>query len=263
MGRPPALRVAAVQLDTVWEDREASFERAVPWLETAAAGGANLVVLPEMFACGFSMETASIEEPPDGPTTDWMTGAAARHRFHLAGSVPVRFPGDERPSNAFVLASPDGTVRHYRKRRPFTYAGEDRHYAAGTETMTWELPVADSEAPLRVTPFVCYDLRFADLFWDAAPETDAYLVVANWPEARRYHWRALATARAIENQAYVVAVNRVGEGGGLRYAGDSRIVDPLGEDLATAAGGETMLVADLAPQRVAQVRRDLPFLADR
>jgi predicted amidohydrolase len=255
--------VAAVQLDTVWEDRRASFERAAPWLDAAAAAGAGLVVLPEMFACGFSMATASIEEPPDGPTTAWMVDAASRHGFHLAGSVPVRFAGDERPSNAFVLASPDGTVRHYRKRRPFTYAGEDRHYRAGTETLTWELPVEGADSPLRVTPFVCYDLRFADLFWDAAPATDAYLVVANWPEARRHHWRALATARAIENQAYVVAVNRVGDGGALRYTGDSRIVDPLGEDLATAAGGETMLLADLAPARVAQVRRDLPFLEDR
>ena len=121
---------------------------------------------------------------------------------------------------------------------------------------------------LRVSLFVCYDLRFADDWWAVAPQTDLYLCVANWPEPRRAHWSALLRARAIENQAYVVGSNRVGTGGSgagkvLGYAGDSAIVDPLGEALATGSRTEALLVADVSAERVAEVRRDLPFLADR
>ena len=117
---------------------------------------------------------------------------------------------------------------------------------------------------LRVTPFVCYDLRFADVFWRAAPDTDVYLVPANWPSPRREHWRTLLRARAIENQAYVVGVNRVGTAGdGTEHAGDSRIVGPTGELLATAAGVETVLVADVDAAEVAATRDRFRFMADR
>ena len=118
-------------------------------------------------------------------------------------------------------------------------------------------------AGVRITPFVCYDLRFADDWWPLAPTTDLYLCCANWPEARRSHWTALLQARAIENQAYVVGVNRVGEGGGLAYSGDSRIFDPLGEMLAGAARTETVLLADIDAAEVAKVRERFRFLQDR
>jgi omega-amidase len=111
--------------------------------------------------------------------------------------------------------------------------------------------------------FVCYDLRFADEFWGLAPDTDVYLVPANWPEARREHWMTLLRARAIENQAYVVGVNRVGSGGGVDYCGDTRIVDPLGEVLASASRVETLVVADVSTEHVAAVRDRFRFLADR
>ena len=104
---------------------------------------------------------------------------------------------------------------------------------------------------------------FADEFWPLAPSTDCYVVVANWPAARREHWKALLRGRAIENQAYVVGVNRVGEGGRLAYAGDSMIVDPLGEVLAHAEDAEATLVADVDPKRIAAVREEFPFLQDR
>ncbi|HYH49741.1 MAG TPA: nitrilase-related carbon-nitrogen hydrolase, partial [Acidimicrobiia bacterium] len=152
---------------------------------------------------------------------------------------------------------PGGELHHYDKIHPFTYSGEHEHYAAGTRRIT-----VDVEG-IRVTPFVCYDLRFADEFWTEAQRTDCYVVVANWPAARRAHWQALLVARAIENQAYVVGVNRVGEGGGLAYAGDSRIIDPLGEVLAGGAGGETILLADVEPDVVTATRKRFPFLADR
>jgi omega-amidase len=251
------VRVAALQSEIVWEDPPANFARVAPWVGAAAAAGARLLVLPEMFACGFSMAADRIREPPDGPSATFLRDQARRHRLWIAGSVPELPPGGERPFNTLILAGPGGEIVRYRKIHPFTYAGEDRHYAAGDERVTAEVE------GVRCTLFVCYDLRFADEFWKTAAATDAYLVVANWPERRRSHWTSLLSARAIENQAYVIGVNRVGSGGDLLYAGDSRIVDPWGEVLAAASGRETLLLAEVDPARVRDARESFPVLRDR
>jgi predicted amidohydrolase len=259
------MRLALLQTDIAWEDPEATFARLEPWLRAAVEAQAHLVVLPEMFACGFSMNAKAVQEPWDGPSVRFLKDRAAEYGLWIAGSVPELPEGAQgkktRPFNTLVLAGPDGETHRYRKIHPFSHAGEDQHYGAGTETVTVEIPCGDEL--FRTTLFVCYDLRFADLFWDLAEETDLYVVVANWPVARRRHWTTLLAARAIENQAFVAGVNRVGSGGGLDYAGDSAVIDPLGEVLATAAGGETMLLADLDLARVRKVRKDLPFLNDR
>lgn len=258
------MRVALLQTDIAWEDPQANFARLAPWLTAAAAAGARLVALPEMYACGFSMRSDRVAEAPDGPSARFLVEGAARHGLWLAGSVPERAAagGEARPTNTLVLAGPRGELHRYRKLRPFSYAGEDRAYAAGDTTVVVEVE------GLRIALFVCYDLRFADLFWKLAPEVDAYLVVANWPETRREHWTTLLRARAVENQAYVLGVNRVGLGGPpgatpLRYSGDSRIVGPGGEILAAASVGETMLLAEIDAATVAQTREALPFLRDR
>jgi len=182
----------------------------------------------------------------------------------VGGSCPEVHPDasddDLRPSNCFVLAGPDGTEHRYRKIHPFSHAGEERFVRPGTELVT-----VDVEG-FRVSMFVCYDLRFADEFWQLAADTDVYLVPANWPEKRREHWMTLLAARAIENQAYVVGVNRVGaaggEGGTLTYSGDSRIVDPTGELLATASRSESILLADISSAHVAEIRDHFRFLPD-
>ena len=251
------MKVAGIQHDVVWEDGPATLARLDPQLEVAAGAGARLVVLTEMFPTGFSMEPERTAEPEGGPSTEWLRRRAAALDVWLAGSVPIRPDGGGRPVNRFLLAGPDGRLDHYDKIHPFSYSGEHHHYAPGARRVTFTVD------GVRVTPFVCYDLRFADEFWAMAEATDCYVVVANWPAGRRAHWRALLVARAIENQAYVVGVNRVGEGGGLAYAGDSRIVDPLGEVLAAGAGGETILLADVDPAVVAETRKRFPFLADR
>jgi predicted amidohydrolase len=250
--------VAGLQSQIAWEDPPANFGRLRPWIARAAAAGARLLAFPEMYASGFSMAAERIAEAPDGPSTRFLVEEAARHRLWLAGSVAVRSAPGGKPFNTLVLAGPDGRepVR-YRKIHPFTFAGEHEHYAAGTEHV-----VVDVEG-LRLGLFVCYDLRFADEFWAVAQDVDAYLVVANWPERRRHHWTTLLQARAIENQAYVIGVNRVGEGNQLNYTGDSRIFDPWGEMLAGAAGEETLLLADLDPARVKAARETFPVLRDR
>ncbi|MGY2001562.1 nitrilase-related carbon-nitrogen hydrolase [Blastococcus sp. SYSU DS1024] len=259
------MRVAAVQHDIVWEDREANFARLAPQVARAAAAGAELVLLTETFSTGFSM-TPGIGEPEDGPSASFLAAQAAEHGVWVGGSCPEIAPGDggqgggeaELPYNSFVLAGPDGTTHRYRKLHPFTHGGEHERFRAG------DGPVTVAIGGLRITPFVCYDLRFADVFWRAAPQTDLYVVVANWPAARRLHWQTLLQARAIENQAYVVGCNRVGTAGdGTEHAGDSRIVSPMGELLATAAGTETLVLADVDAAEVAATRDRLRFLPDR
>jgi predicted amidohydrolase len=157
-----------------------------------------------------------------------------------------------------VLAGPGGELHRYAKIHPFSYGGETDHYAAGSDTISVDID------GVRTTPFVCYDLRFADVFWEAAPPTDLYLVVANWPAARRLHWRTLLVARAIENQAWVVGVNRVGSGDGLEYAGDTAIIDPMGQTVASATTeAEEIVVAEVDTAAVRQTRTRFPFLHDR
>jgi predicted amidohydrolase len=257
------MRIACVQHDIVWCDREANFAHLAPLISSAAGTGARLVLLTETFSTGFA-NGERIAEPTNGPSATFLVEAAARNGCWVGGScaeVPDDAGGagdaDPRPANTFVLAGPDGTVHRYRKIHPFTYAGEHEHVRPGSELVT-----VDVEG-VRCSLFVCYDLRFADEFWQLAPSTDAYLVVANWPASRRHHWQSLLTARAIENQAYVAAVNRVGSGGGLDYCGDSRIVDPLGETLASAAHTESIVIADIDPATVHDVRTRFPFLQDR
>ncbi len=251
------MKVAAVQHDVIWEDAEATHAHLVPLLEGAAGTGARLVVLTEMFATGFSMAPERVAQPPGGPSATFLADQAKALGIWLCASLPVDDPAIDKPVNRLVLAGPAGQHHHYDKIHPFTYSGEHEHYAAGQRFLT-----VDVEG-LRCSFFVCYDLRFADELWAVAADTDCYVLVASWPEARRRHWSALLEARAIENQAYVIGVNRVGEGGGITYVGDSRIVDPLGELLATAAGTEATLVAEVDPAMVARVRQRFPFLQDR
>jgi predicted amidohydrolase len=251
------VKVAAIQHDICWEQRDQTLAHLEPMVAAAAAGGAGLVVLAEMFAVGFSMATDRLAEPPDGPTTAWLAGQADRHGIWICGSLPELAPGADRPANQLVLAGPGGSVHRYAKIHPFSYSGEETRYRAGTDRVTVDID------GLRVSLFVCYDLRFADEFWSLAADTDLYVVPANWPASRAHHWRSLLVARAIENQSYVVGVNRVGHGGKLDYRGDSAIVDPMGEVLATAAGIETVLIADVEPSVVRATREHFPFMADR
>ena len=260
------MRIAAIQHDIAWCDRAANFAHLAPMIRAAAGAGASLVLLSETFSTGFATEarepgSEQLGEPFGGPSSQFLAEQAASLRIWVGGSCPEIAPDapedDQRPHNTFVLAGPEGQLHRYRKIHPFSYGGEDKHFRGGDSFTQVEID------GLRVTMFVCYDLRFADEFWQLAKTTDVFLVPANWPEARRLHWQALLQARAIENQAYVVGCNRVGEGGGLKYVGDSRIVDPLGELLATGSQGETILFGDIEPANVKAVRERFRFLPDR
>ena len=261
------VKVAIVQHDIVWEDAAATCAHVRPLIARAAGQGARLIVLPEMFATGFSMRPERIAEPEGGPAERFLLAQAAEHGAHLIASIAQRGADGAYRNNAFI-AAPDGTVRRYAKIHPFSYAGEHEHYAAGTEFCTVRI------GGLNVTVFVCYDLRFADEFWQLARGTDVYVVPANWPVQRAGHWTALLRARAIENQAYVIGVNRVGSepdrpelgergaSSGASYSGDSAVIDPSGTVLA-APDGEQVAIAQVSAAEVARVRARFPFLADR
>lgn len=251
------MKVAAIQHDIVWEDAEANHQRLAPMIASAAGAGADLITLTEMFSTGFSMNVEKSAQPRGGPSTEFLLTQAAEHGVWLAGSIAERTEGEAKPYNTLVLAGPSEEIHRYRKIHPFTYSGENEHFGAGIDFVTVDIK------GVRTTLFVCYDLRFADEFWATAADTDLYLVVANWPATRRHHWTTLLRARAIENQSYVIGCNRVGEGGGLEYSGDSHIIDPMGDVLASASKAETILFADVDPAVVAATRTKLPFSRDR
>jgi predicted amidohydrolase len=251
------VKVAGVQHDIVWEDRDANFAHLAPLIAEAAAGGARLVVLTEMFSTGFSMAVDRVAELPDGPSASFLAAQARAHDLWMCGSLPERPRAGERPFNQLVLAAPDGAMHRYAKIHPFGYGAEPEHYAAGDAFLTVAID------GVRCSFFVCYDLRFADEFWPLALDTDCYVVPANWPRQRAAAWKALLPARAIENQAYVVGVNRVGTGDGLTYAGDSVILDPLGEPVVAAGDTECVITGEVDPDRVRTVREKYPFLRDR
>lgn len=252
------MKIAVVQHEIVWEDPEANFAALKPQLAEAAATGAELIALNETYSWGFTMNTADANEPEDGPSTQFLKAQAAEVGAWVVGSIPILEPDAERPNNRMVFAGPNGEIHTYNKRHPFTYSGEDKSYLAGSTAKT--IRIGD----LRISPFICFDIRFADDFWALATDTDCYLVIANWPASRREHWRTLLRARAIENQAWVVAANRTGDDPNASYCGDSMIIDPFGESVADAGvSGPLVLSADVSPERVTQIRRDFPFLADR
>jgi predicted amidohydrolase len=253
------VKVAAIQHDIVWEDAAATHELVSPMIAQAAAAGAQLIVLAEMFATGFSMHPERIAEPEGGPSEQFLLEQAAQHGATLIASI-AQTGADGRFRNNAIVAGPTGQVQRYAKIHPFSYAGEHEHYEAGDKPLTVDID------GLRTSVFVCYDLRFADEFWALAQDTDLYVVVANWPHPRHEHWRALLRARAIENQAYVVGVNRVGSAGRteqLPHVGGSTILDPSGIALVEGGPAPTVLVADVDADSVAGTRARFPFLADR
>jgi predicted amidohydrolase len=247
--------VAGIQLDIAWEDPDENFRRVEPLAAAAADGGARVIALPEMFATGFSMRSELMANSAEA-TRAFLADLATRNRAWIVAGFAE--PGKNRPANACAIYGPTGSEKlHYRKIHPFTLAGEPEHYEAGHNLQTIEIE------GLRVTPLICYDLRFPELFRAAANRTDLFVVIANWPERRSHAWRTLLAARAIDCQAYVLGINRVGEGDGHPYRGDSTLLDPWGATLATLALEEGVVSGEVDAAVVAKARQHFSFLADR
>jgi predicted amidohydrolase len=254
-----ALSFTLIQASLQWEDKEANLrllEEKINNLQEHT----HVVVLPEMFSTGFSMKPEQLAEKMDGPTVQWMKRLAAQKKVILTGSVIIEENGHY--FNRMIWMLPNGQYGYYDKRHLFAFAEEDKHYTAGHQR------VIASVNGWKVNLLVCYDLRFP--VWarqqfdeDQNFEYDVLIYVANWPERRSTAWKSLLQARAIENQCYVIGVNRVGkDGNDIYHSGDSMVVDPLGEILYHKAHEEDVFTITLQKEQLQQIREKFQFWRD-
>ncbi|HET9820115.1 MAG TPA: amidohydrolase [Rhodanobacteraceae bacterium] len=256
---PQPLRVSVVQGATRWHDPAGNRDHYAA-LMAPLAGLTDLVVLPETFTSGFSNEAIHNAEAMDGPTIDWLREQARSLDAAVTGSVQLR--EGQGVFNRLLFATPDGDLQHYDKRHLFRYADEHKRYASGGERLVvaWR--------GWKVCPLVCYDLRFPVFSRNRHDpqngfDYDLVLFVANWPAARAYAWRTLLRARAIENLAYCVGVNRVGiDGNQIPYSGDSAVLDYLGQAMADLGTQEQTVTVTLDPAALATFREKFPAWMD-
>ena len=247
------MRVHLCQLDIAWHDRPANHAAALRLLENARPAAGDLVVLPEMFPVGFSMDVAAIADR-QGETARFIPKLAKDFGvFVIAGNI---IQPDDRGRNEALVAGPDGVLlATYHKLHPFRFAGEHHHYRDGVVTFDWN--------GIAVSPLICYDLRFPEAFRLAIKAgAEMLVVIANWPTARVAHWLALLTARAIENQAYVVGVNRVGRDPNNAYPGRSVVIDPRGNTLLDAGDQAGCFGCEIDIAVLRDYREKFPALAD-
>lgn len=248
------LRVSLLQAELIWEDKNANLQRFSKKIG-ALDPGTDLIVLPEMFTTGFSMNAAALAESMDGRTMQWMADEAANSQAVLVGSFIAR--EKDRFYNRLVWMRPDGSFDLYDKRHLFAYAGEDKIYTAGEKKLIVSLK------GWQICPLICYDLRFP--VWSRNVEDyDLLLYVANFPERRNHAWKSLLLARAIENQAYTIGLNRVGKDGqGIAYSGDTCVVDYEGTLVFHLAHTEGSHTLELSADMQQAFREKFPFLKDQ
>lgn len=253
-----------VQFSIVWGDSIKNIEKLDQLLSGYKRGDTDCIVLPEMFPTGFTMTPEVHAEPCDGPALNWMKEKSKSLDCCFCGGICVSENGQF--YNRLYWVTPEGLVLQYDKRHLFRMAGENQHYSAGTEKI---YPVIKG---WRVLPLICYDLRFPiwsrnrwkknDDVWEG--EYDVLLYIANWPESRKYAWKQLLLARAIENQSFVIGVNRIGiDGNNIRHAGESFAVNPLGEFLhRSTKEKEEVFKITLEPDFLAELRSKFPVGMD-
>jgi len=249
------LIITGIQSSIHWEDKEANlqmFEEKI----FSISQPTEIVVLPEMFSTGFSMQPKKLAEPMDGETVEWMKRIAAKKKIILTGSVIIE--EDRNFYNRLVWVLPNGQIGYYDKRHLFAYGDEDQHYTAGKKRLI------ASVKGWKINLMVCYDLRFP--VWSRQQgdfEYDVLIYVANWPERRVLAWTSLLRARAIENQSYVIGVNRTGDDGNkIPYTGESMAVDPMGEILYHKNDEEDVFTVTLDKSHLEKTREKFPFWKD-
>lgn len=248
------MRVALIQSVIIWEDPQANrtyFETEINTISEAI----DLIVLPEMFSTGFTMNPSAIAETMQGETVSWMQSLAKAKNVAITGSVVIEESANY--YNRMLFVFPSGEIQHYDKRHLFTLAGEDKVYTKGTQKLIIDY------LGWKICPFICYDLRFP-VFSRNTDDYDLLIYVASWPKVRINAWDTLIKARAIENMSYAIGVNRVGEdNNGYQYTGHSQLVDYLGEYLIEPTEAKGILVAILDKSKMLEVRKNLSFLSDK
>ena len=253
------MKVALLQLNSVWEDPRENHFRASELISSAAAQGCDVAVLPEMFPTGTSSNTAITAEPANGPTDAFLSVAAKQHTMNIIAGFALRGQNPESKARniAAVYNRQGDRVALYTKIYPFSPALENRSYEAGSA------PVIFALEGTACGIFICYDLRFPEAFRSIAKKVQAIFVIANWPRTRIEHWEALLKARAIENQCFVIGVNRTGvDGNGLYYSGCSQIIDPWGRVLCHGSEREPVVIQEFDPREADRYRGKYKFLND-
>lgn len=248
------MKTALIQCPLVWENPQANRDYFSDKIN-AIQEKVDLIVLPEMFSTGFTMNPETVAEKMQGETVLWMQMVAQTKNSAIMGSVIIVENGNY--YNRLLFVYPSGTIQTYDKRHLFSLAGEDKSYTSGKEKL-----IIDYNG-WKICPLICYDLRFP-VFSRNDAEYDLLVYVANWPKPRINAWDTLLKARAIENMSYVIGVNRIGEdGNGHEYIGHSQIVDPLGNTVLDASENEGFFVADLNKQSMLETRKKFAFLNDQ
>ena len=243
------MRITTIQYDIVWEDKVTNLKNLTSKINTIQS---DVIVLPEMFTTGFTMNPKPFAESMTGKTIQWMKEIALTKDLAICGSIIIR--EEDKYFNRFIWVNPDGTIYHYDKRHLFL--NEDVSYTPGDKKLIIEY------RGWKICPLICYDLRFP--VWSRNSEDyDILIYVANWPDKRKLAWRSLLVARAIENQCYVIGVNRVGEGSGLVYSGGTSLINALGEVQYTNSHIEEVFTATLSKYDLDKIRAQLPFLEDK
>jgi len=248
------LRAALIQSDLAWEEIDANISNFDCKINSIGEK-TDIILLPEMFTTGFTMNAERVSQGMDGSAVAWMKKKSAETNAHITGSLIIQDGGNF--YNRLIWAMPGGKIHTYDKKHLFRYAGEDATYTPGTAGITVEIK------GWRIRPFICYDLRFPLWTRNMNNQYDAALFIASWPESRSLHWKSLLAARAIENQCYVIGVNRVGtDGNGIRYSGDSAVINYRGEVMYISHDNETIHTFTLSHGELADYRKNFPFWKD-
>jgi len=248
------MNISIIQPDLVWEDKYRNFKN-LSELISPLYNKTDIIILPEMFNTGFSMNPEQLSEEPEEETFDWMIKLAHKGNFGLCGSYTVK--QDMHFFNRWIFVTPESESWYYDKRHLFSMGGEDKFFSSGKTRLVF------SFRGIRISPYICYDLRFP--VWSRnCNDYDLMINAANWPESRSDVWNTLLKARAIENQCYVAGVNRIGtDGNGIKYCGESVILDPYGRIIASANSNEQgSITGEISMTELSDFRKKFPVLND-
>ncbi len=248
------LRITLIQTELIWEDIQANLDLFDKKIDSISQD-TDLIVLPEMFTTGFSMNAEPLAQEMEGTSVKWLLDKSRQKDVDIVGSIIVT--EKQKYFNRLIWATPAGNLLSYDKRHLFRMLGEHKVYSAGNRRITVGLH------GWKIRPFICYDLRFPAWVRNSGNQYDLAIFIANWPERRALHWKVLLQARAIENQCYVVGVNRVGtDGNDLYHSGDSCLIDPAGEVLHQKSHEPFIYTTVLSYQLLEEYRKAFPAWMD-
>lgn len=251
------MRIGLAQIDIYWEQKEENKKKCSQMIQEAKEKGVDFIVFPEMTLTGFSMNTELIAESQENSDTiSYFRKEAVKNQISVGFGVVIK--GEKKAENKFIIMDCSGTIlTDYSKIHPFSFGEENEHYIKGEQVVNCQLN------DFTISPLICYDLRFPEIFQVCSRKSNLIVVIANWPTIRRGHWITLLKARAVENQCFIAGVNRFGDGNGVDYSGDSIVVNPYGEIITHCLPSEGLIVTDINVKLAEEYRKEFRLKDDR